>query len=704
MATLRTRWLLSIFLVNLPNCCASTGPPAPPSNLECFIPCNENGSEEHINCTWDQTPDPEIPTNYSLHWVPASSKEGNVTNVNGSAVIDREKYNSHSDLRVWVQAKNQNGSAKSKDITFNTADIYKPAPPKITKIYQDQLEIYWKFSCCQGAFAKQCDVRHRAAGDQVWQETTAFPGHTLDDAQPGIVYEFQVRCACTIGLSSDWCAIHRMISEKAPVGQLDLWIDCGSSPTSVDCALTWKKLPLSQACGHILRYEVKLLNKTGAWSVNLSTTEPSGQLVCDEMQCYHNSSLKDVLSASVSAHNAHGATRPSNLTIPIRGKEPKEKVIDLKMNKENLTVSWNLPSQLSDKEYVVQYKEAGSPLGQGFDWVRVEKGHTTGIFKGHFKNYTAYQVSLITVSHSGECHRISSVIEYSGQGTPSEVPLFKVDSISATSVTLFWKHVPLLKRRGLILHYEIGGDRQNKVHEVPVSPQHESQTYELQDLTPNQEYEVWIKAVTKAGPGANVTTRFNTKREESFALIIIVLIPCILALICLPVFLSVCRRESKACPLMPSCFYEKVPDPHNSRIFTQMKHQMNDSLAWICISVYEPHPNISLVEIVEIEHKALESSLETTSHPNGLSRPLVGGGSSQIDCQDDQREDAVTEECDRTDHRYGGDQYSKMVDSDEERDNEEEDSDDCLSSSEEDRFMAGYEKHFMPSIQEILEV
>lgn len=36
---------------------------------------------------------------------------------------------------------------------------------------------------------------------------------------------------------------------------------------------------------------------------------------------------------------------------------------------------------------------------------------------GHFKNYTAYQVSLITVSHSGECHRISSVIEYSGQGS-----------------------------------------------------------------------------------------------------------------------------------------------------------------------------------------------------------------------------------------------------------------------------------------------
>lgn len=52
------------------------------------------------------------------------------------------------------------------------------------------------------------------------------------------------------------------------------------------------------------------------------------------------------------------------------------------MNDENLTVSWHLPSQLADKEYVVEYKQAGSPLGQGFDWVRVNKGHAMGIFKG----------------------------------------------------------------------------------------------------------------------------------------------------------------------------------------------------------------------------------------------------------------------------------------------------------------------------------
>lgn len=56
------------------------------------------------------------------------------------------------------------------------------------------------------------------------------------------------------------------------------------------------------------------------------------------------------------------------------------------MNEEYLTVSWDRPSQFSDnlKEYVVQYKQAGCPPGKGFDWFKVNKTQTTGIFKGLF--------------------------------------------------------------------------------------------------------------------------------------------------------------------------------------------------------------------------------------------------------------------------------------------------------------------------------
>lgn len=38
-------------------------------------------------------------------------------------LIHRSQFRNHGDLRVWVQAKNQHGSAKSQEAVFNTADI-----------------------------------------------------------------------------------------------------------------------------------------------------------------------------------------------------------------------------------------------------------------------------------------------------------------------------------------------------------------------------------------------------------------------------------------------------------------------------------------------------------------------------------------------------------------------------------------------------
>ncbi|XP_031168540.1 interleukin 12 receptor, beta 2a, like isoform X1 [Sander lucioperca] len=709
MATFRTWWRLSILLVTLPNCFAP-GPPAAPSPPDCSIPCGETNNCEDIHCSWDARLDPQITTNYSLHWGTANREEGHV--INGPSlfgIIQREHFPSHEELRVWVQAKNQHGSAKSLEAVFNTADIRKPPPPKVTLSHKESLEIDWISTCDELQLSLgSCYVRHRTEADQDWlEEEVGSHGYTFDSPQPNTVYEFQVRCSCVPGLLSDWSATHRIRStETAPVGELDVWRDCGISQASSDCVLSWKTLPISQACGLILGYEVRLSYNNGtAVLVNMSTAEPRGRLLCDEMQCHFTFSLKDVSSVSVSAYNAHGATVPSYLPMPIPGKEKDEQALHLVMNEENLNVSWDLPSQLLDnlKEYVLQYKQAGSPPCQGFDWVKVNKSQTTGILKGQYTKYTPYQVSLFTVSHSNKVHHLSSVIGYSLQGTPSSVPSFKVFSIAATHVCLFWESIPLSKQNGLILYYQVvvdSGVNRQKVYNVNASSQHENKTFKLLHLSPGQEYEVRLRAVTAAGPGANATAKFKTKHHEDFALLIAV-VPAILfvVVICVLAFCSACRGENKACPLVPPFFYDKVPDARNSQIFRHMTHQTIDSLAWICIPVYEPHPKISLLEVVEIQPWAFKSSLEETTDTDRLTRPVVGDGCLQMDCQDDQREEAVTEECHRTDHRYRREEYSKMVDSDEERDRE-----DCWSSTEEEQLTSGYEKHFMPTAFEILEV
>lgn len=54
------------------------------------------------------------------------------------------------------------------------------------------------------------------------------------------------------------------------------------------------------------------------------------------------------------------------------------------------------------------------------------------------------------------------------------------------------------------------------VYNVSASPQHEKKTFLLQHLSPSQEYTVWVRAVTAAGPGAKTTQRFKTKEQEGF--------------------------------------------------------------------------------------------------------------------------------------------------------------------------------------------
>ncbi|XP_023126588.1 interleukin 12 receptor, beta 2a, like [Amphiprion ocellaris] len=691
MATPKIWWLLSILLATSSNCCAATGPPARPSNLQCYRQCYRTGCSMNIQCMWDPKPDPKIPTNYSLHWQPANSEDGHPTNgTDLSSVIPRDRFN-HGELRVWVQAKNQHGSANSDPLDFSTEDIIKPQPPSVTSSHQEPLEIHWSTTCGQLQLSiGSCDVRYRTEEDQVWFGNVTglhLCNYAFPDAQPDTVYEFQVRCACNTGLKSDWSAILRIINaESVPVGEVDVWSDCGISPTSLNCFLTWKKLSISPARRLILGYKVRILYNNGTELLkNVSTAEPSSQFMRDDKKWCLDFPLKDVSSVAVSAYNALGATVPSSLAVPkTAGKERNDQLIHLNMNQENLTVSWDLPSPFPDnlKEYVVQYKQAGCSPGRGFDWIKVNNSQRVAFFKGQFKNFTAYQVLLFSVSNNLQVRLLASVIGYSTQTTPSAVPVFEVTSIGTTDVTLSWEPVPISKQNGLILFYQIGLDGQ-KVYNVSASPQHEKMTFKLQDLRPGQNYEVWIKAVTVAGPGESVSTRFKTKSENGqLTAITVGLVLPVVFFISLAVFLlCVCQRENKVCPLMSRCLYDKVPDPGNSHIFSHLKHQFNEPMGWICIPT-EPQPKISLLEVVE----------KTPEASDGLTKLVVRDGCSQMN--GDEKEDAVTEESDRTDHRYGKEAYSKMVDSDEEKD-------DCWSSLEEEDVPSGYERHFMPTAVEI---
>ncbi|XP_029365342.1 interleukin 12 receptor, beta 2a, like isoform X2 [Echeneis naucrates] len=698
MATLRTNWLLSILLLNLPSCFVSAGTLASSSRLDCYFPCTEESCDTNIHCDWDPRLDTRNPTNYSLHWSPSIIKGSETSKTNSSGIIDREHFANHGKLCIWVEATSQQDSVKSHEGCFNLTHIMKPPPPKIKLMRQMAIEIEWDSFCNElQDSVGSCDYRYRIEGDQVWiQEEGIFVhSHEIGSPLPCRIYELQVRCACKMGLKSDWSTIHRIRSaEMKPFGKPDIWWDYGISPARSNYTLTLKNLAKSQTCS-VQGYEASLLYNNGT----VVHTNLSG-LLCSDLLCYLNASFKDVRLLNVSAFNAHGATEPSPLLMPISGEEKDEQILNLTMNEANLTVSWNQPSQHTDnlKEYVVQFKQAGCPPGKGFGWVKVLKNQTTAFLKGHFEKYTAFKVSLYSVSDSLEVHHLSSAIGYSLEGTPPSVQFFEVVSITPTQVTLFWKPAPLSEQNGMIRYYQIGLDKQN-VDNVSASTQHENGTFQLKHLTPGQEYKVWIRAVTGAGPGGNYTVTFKTMPDGNYVLRVTLL--AVIFLVVISIFFSLCCYFgiNKVCP-MATCFWEKVPDPSNSHIFKQKKHQMNESFDWICISFHEKHPNISMLEIVETltpQPRDFIPSAEKKSNPDGLIKPLLEDGCSHMDAQDDQIEDA-TKQSANTGPRHGRKEYSKIVDSDEEKDK-----DDCLNSAD-DEVTSGYERHFMPTASEIMQV
>lgn len=666
---------------------AAADPPAPPSNLKCFRPCDETNCHVDIQCTWDPKSDPKIPTNYTLHWKPTNNHNGHVkggTSLDGR--IPREDFSGGEELCVWVEAVNQNGSNKSQAVVFNVEEITKPLPPKDITAEQEPLEFMWSTSCIESS--QSCEIRYRTKGETNWPklENETHGSYAVEEPDPFTVYEFQVRCACGGRLMSDWSKIHSVRSaESDPVGEVDLWRDCGISPISSDCFLTWKSLSDSQARGFIHGYNLTIFYSNGS-ELQMSTAEPNRQYVHEivEQLCsngttkwFLNATLKDVSSVSIFAYSSQGATDQSFLTISTTGKEENAVKVGLEMNKENLTVSWGPPSDVSElKEYVVQYKQAGSPPGREFDWIRVNKSQNRTFFKGQFQEYKAYQVSVFKVLNSNEVLHLSSEIGFSHQKVLLAVPSFKVETLLETEVTLHWKPIPLSEQTARIWCYEIGYKWLNTQKVFNVSASNDHQTFTLHDLSPGN-YEVWMRAITDFGHEVNATETFKLNHQQDIGLLIPVLSVVVLLCVCIGcISLSVCPGPIKACPLISSCVSEKVPDPRNSHIFKQMKHQFNDPLGWICIPVCEPQPMISVLEVVKIKSPNLD--------PDGLTGPLTGDKFSQ----DDQREDAVPEESGRLDRRYGKEPYSKMVDSDEETSG---------SSSEEEQFTSGYEQHFMPS-------
>lgn len=118
--------------------------------------------------------------------------------------------------------------------------------------------------------------------------------------------------------------------------------------------------------------------------------------------------------------------------------------------------------------------------------------------------------------------------------------------------------------------------------------------------------------------------------------------------------------------------------------------QTSDSMAWICILLSEPNPTMSFLEVVTSKSP---QDVTSDAEERSRARSILLGSRDTVE-EDLVKEDSATEECGHKDNRCEPGAYRKIVDSDEQDTN----------SSDEEQDVTGYERHFMPTATDMLEV
>uniref|UniRef100_A0A674J0C7 Fibronectin type-III domain-containing protein n=1 Tax=Terrapene triunguis TaxID=2587831 RepID=A0A674J0C7_9SAUR len=168
----------------------------------------------HLTCAWDAGKYTYISTNYILYLKSLQTGEEKAFPSNAAINISLSKLQGGKLYSIWVQAKNDLGTAHSDHLQVNLEDLVIPATPVITNVETTDSSaprtiLHWKKQTSMENV--YCEERYKALADQTWHmkewdiNVTRGP-HTEYSLESNTEYEFQVRCRLILAKSywSGW--------------------------------------------------------------------------------------------------------------------------------------------------------------------------------------------------------------------------------------------------------------------------------------------------------------------------------------------------------------------------------------------------------------------------------------------------------------------------------------------------------------------
>ncbi|XP_074977823.1 interleukin-27 receptor subunit alpha isoform X4 [Caretta caretta] len=194
--------------------------------------------------------------------------------------------------------------------------------------------------------------------------------------------------------------------------------------------------------------------------------------------------------------------------------------------------------------------------------------------QGDFRPRVPYQVHVYGL-YPGGFGASAPVRAYTQEGVPSAGPQGLQDrSISKEVSVISWEAIPLAQRNGHITHYTLylAAPTGSPQTYQPIAATETS--YNLSGLEPGTSYQLWMTGSTSAGEGnASSIHLFHTPDSRWEAVLasllavgFLLFLACVLGAVLHVQLLDLCHK------VLPSWCWEKIPDATHSRI---MLHEVN---------------------------------------------------------------------------------------------------------------------------------
>ncbi|XP_042117393.2 leukemia inhibitory factor receptor isoform X2 [Peromyscus maniculatus bairdii] len=522
---------------------------------------------------------------------------------------DQEIYN------FTLTGRNPLGQAESVAIINVTERVapHVPVSLKLKDINSTVVILFWHLP---GNFAKinlLCQIEIRKTNSEQEVRNATLKGAedstylmAVDKLNPYTTYTFRVRCSAeTFWKWSKWSNGKRHLTTEAiPSRAPDTWREWSSDGKNL--IIYWKPLPMSEANGKILSY-----------NVSCSSNEETRSL-SEILDPQHRAEIRldrhDYI-ISVVARNSAGPSPPSKIAST---EIPNDDIIveqAVGMGKR-IFLSWHHDPNMTC-DYVIKWCNSSRSEPCLMDWIKVPSNSTeTVIESDQFQSGVRYNFYLYGCTDQGY-QLLRSIIGYIEELAPIAAPNFTVEDTSADSILVKWEDVPVEELRGFLrgyLFYFQKGER-----ETPKTRSFETghsdiklknitdisqKTLRIADLQGKTSYHLVLRAYTHGGLGPE-KSMFVVTKENSVGLIIAILIPVAVAVIVGVVTSILCYRKRE---WIKETFYPDIPNPENCKALQFQKSICEGSNALKTLEMNPCTPN----NVEVLESRSIVPKIEDT--------------------------------------------------------------------------------------------